>query len=205
MSLPQRKQIIKRVFDFILATIGLILSSPLWLITSVAIKIEDGGQIFFNQKRWGRYGTVITVRKFRSMVSNAGNHQAKSNDPRVTRVGKFMRATGIDELPQLLSILKGEMSLVGPRALAVQEVLYDKNGGVIQYKDIPGFKKRLEVRPGLTSLSTVYRKKNIHPSEKFKYDLKYIHDQSFGLDLKLIFLSLLISIRGKWESRGNKL
>ena len=197
--------LLKRPFDFILSTLGIFLSSPLWLLISIAIKLEDWGNIFFVQDRWGRYGAVIKVRKFRTMMPHADNHSAKENDHRVTRVGKLLRATGMDELPQLLSIWKGDMSLVGPRALAVDEILFDEGGNQIQYQDIPGFWERLSGRPGLTSISTVYERKDIRPRKKFRYDILYIKKQSFWLDLYLVLMSFWISIRGKWESRDGKL
>lgn len=203
-----KEPILKRPLDFVLSSIGLILSAPLWLAIALAIKLEDGGPVFYTQERWGKGVSRIMVRKFRTMTPDAdkkfGNIQAKENDDRTTRVGRVLRATGMDELPQLLNIWKGDMSFVGPRALAVDEIVHDENGNALRYEEIPGFHKRLSVRPGLTGIATVYRPKDIHPQDKFHHDLLYIEKQSFWLDLCLITLSFWISIRGKWETRGSK-
>lgn len=203
-----RQHLLKRPLDLMLVCIGLVLSAPLWLMVALAIKLEDGGPVFYTQKRWGRGGIQFQVCKFRTMVPDAerlfGTVQATENDRRVTRVGRVLRAMGLDELPQLVNILKGEMSLVGPRALAVNEILRDQDGRVLRYEEVPGFCERLAVRPGLTSLATVYKPKDIHPLDKFQYDLRYVREQSLWLDLRLIALSIWISLRGRWETRGTK-
>jgi lipopolysaccharide/colanic/teichoic acid biosynthesis glycosyltransferase len=111
---------------------------------------------------------------------------------------------GLDELPQMISIFRGEMSLVGPRALAVGEILHDDEGRRVAYEEIPDFWKRLSVRPGLTGVTTIYKPKDISPRKKFRYDLLYIRKQSFWLDLRLILMSFLISFRGRWEHRERK-
>jgi lipopolysaccharide/colanic/teichoic acid biosynthesis glycosyltransferase len=111
---------------------------------------------------------------------------------------------GLDELPQVINIFRGEMSFVGPRSLAVGEIVRDGRGNVVEYEDVPFFWERLSVRPGLTGLATVYLPKDVPPLRKFRYDLLYIRKQSFWLDLRLIFLSFWISFRGKWETRGKK-
>ena len=111
---------------------------------------------------------------------------------------------GLDELPQLLNILWGEMSFVGRRSLAIGEIVKDEKGRVVKYEDIPGFWERLRVRPGLTGLATIYIPKDATPRRKFRYDLLYIRKQSFWIDLRLITLSFWISFRGKWETRGKK-
>jgi len=103
-----------------------------------------------------------------------GLKQATENDPRITRVGRILRAMGLDELPQLLNIFWGEMSFVGPRSLAIGEVVRDEKGHTVQYEDIPGFRERLRARPGLTGLATIYVRKDIPPRHKFRYDLLYI-------------------------------
>lgn len=208
-SAPARPEpLLKRPLDFVLSTIGLVLSSPLWLLIAIAIKLDDGGDIFYEQERWGRGGRTFTVRKFRTMVMNAdekyGIKQAAEDDDRITRVGRLLRATGMDELPQLLAIWRGEMSLVGPRALAIGEKVTDRNGELVTYEQLSGFRERLSVTPGLTSIATIFIPKDAHPRRKFRYDLLYIRRQSFWLDVYLIALSLWISIRGKWETRGRK-
>lgn len=199
---------LKRSLDFIVASLALIISSALWLIFAVAIKIEDRGPVFYRQKRWGKNKNTVKVYKFRTMVVNAdekfGRFQALENDPRITRVGKFLRATSLDEMPQILNIWKGEMSWVGPRALPINEVQVKEENGSLPDEEIPGFDLRCRVRPGLTGMAQVYAPRDVPRRHKFRYDLIYIQNQSFLLDLKLIFLSLWITLRGKWESRGRK-
>ncbi|MFQ6616832.1 MAG: sugar transferase [Fidelibacterota bacterium] len=204
-----REPVLKRPLDIFLATIGLILSSPLWGIVSLMIYIKDGPPVFYSQKRWGKNGVQFDILKFRTIVPDSderyGIRQATENDQRITSLGRFLRSAGMDELPQLLNILRGDMSIVGPRPLAVGEALYDDSGRSVKYEDFPGFQERLTVRPGLTSPATIYRPKDTDPSTKFDQDLAYVRDQSIWLDLKLIAISLWVSLRGKWETRGKKL
>lgn len=195
----------KRALDVALAGMMLLFSAPIWLLVAVAIKLEDGGPVFFEQERWGRGGATFRVRKFRTMVQNAGLRQAEQNDSRITRVGRVLRACGMDELPQLLNILSGDMSFVGPRALAVGEKVRDESGLLVGYETVPGFWTRLAVRPGLTSVATIFIPKDSPPRRKFRYDLLYIRRQSLLVDLYLIGLSFWISFRGKWETRERKL
>ena len=161
------------------------------------------------QERVGRDGRIFKAIKFRSMIKNAedegGTVQAVENDPRVTNIGKFLRATAMDELPQLVNILIGDMSFVGPRALRPEEKEVYGNNKDTRIEDIPGFTERLRVRPGLTGMAQVYLPTDALRKEKFRYDQDYIKDQSFFLDLKLIFLSFWITFRGKWESRAKKI
>jgi lipopolysaccharide/colanic/teichoic acid biosynthesis glycosyltransferase len=199
---------LKRPLDVALSSLMLILSAPVSLLIALAIKLEDGGPVFYRQERWGRGGTRFRAYKFRTMVPHSdrvfGIKQAAENDARITRVGRVLRAMGLDELPQTISIFRGEMSFVGPRALAVGEILHDEKGRRLNYEEIPEFWKRLNVRPGLTGLTTIYKAKDISPRKKFRYDLLYIRKQSFWLDLRLIIVSFLISFRGKWEHRERK-
>ena len=198
---------LKRALDIGLAAIGLALSAPIWAIAALAIRLEDGGPVFYVQRRWGRGGTVFTVRKLRTMTipaTAAAVRQARENDERVTGVGRVLRAMGVDELPQLFNIVRGEMSLVGPRALAVDELVHDGTGTLVTYDRIPGFARRLAVRPGLTSPATLYLAKDAAPSRKFRYDLLYIRRRSLWLDVRLIALSLWVSLRGRWERRARK-
>lgn len=199
---------LKRWFDFIFASIGLVVSLPLWLMIGLAIKIEDGGPLLFPQKRWGKDKQPINVYKFRTMVVDAnekfGLLQAQENDPRITYVGKLLRATSLDEMPQLLNIWKGEMSWVGPRALPINEVQIREANGDLPDEAIPGFELRCKVRPGLTGMAQVYAPRDVPRRHKFRYDLIYIQHQNFWLDLKLIALSFWITFRGKWENRGRK-
>jgi lipopolysaccharide/colanic/teichoic acid biosynthesis glycosyltransferase len=203
-----QEPLLKRPLDIILSSVMLILSVPLVLPITLAIKLEDGGPVFYCQKRWGRSGKSFMAYKFRTMRPNAdeefGIVQAKENDPRITRVGRILRSMGLDELPQIINIFLGEMSFVGPRSLAVGEKINDSKNHQVQYEDITGFRERLYVRPGLTGLATIYIPKDTTPRHKFRYDLLYIRKQSFCLDLYLIVLSFWISFRGKWETRSKK-
>jgi lipopolysaccharide/colanic/teichoic acid biosynthesis glycosyltransferase len=178
------------------------------LACAVAIKLEDGGPIFHVQERWGKGKKPITVYKFRSMVvepeSTGGSVQAKSGDPRITGVGRFLRATSLDELPQLLNIWRGEMSWVGPRALPINEVQLNADDNAPD-EVIPGFDERCRVKPGLTGIAQVYAPRDVPRRQKFRYDRLYIRHQSFWLDFKVIVLSFWITFRGRWEHRGGKL
>jgi lipopolysaccharide/colanic/teichoic acid biosynthesis glycosyltransferase len=193
----------------VLSTLGLLCSAPLWPFIALAIKLEDGGPVFYGQERWGRAGGIIRLWKFRTMRVDAnatlGSKPAQARDPRVTRVGGVLRKTGLDELPQLISIWRGEMSLVGPRALAVSESYQTADRRMIRYEEVPGFAERLQVRPGLTGLAAIYLAKDAQPEERFRLDIEYVGRQSFTLDLKLVALSVWISLRGRWEDRGGKL
>ena len=199
---------IKRLFDALLAAAGLIVSFPLWILIPLAIKIEDGGPIFYPQDRVGLRGRVFAALKFRSMRPNAealtGPVQATENDPRVTRVGRILRATAMDELPQLVNILRGDMSFVGPRPLRPGEVDVRGDGQVTRLDEIPGYQERHGVRPGLTGLTQVYAPRDISRASKFRLDRLYIRRASFWLDLRLILLSFWITARGTWEVRGRK-
>jgi lipopolysaccharide/colanic/teichoic acid biosynthesis glycosyltransferase len=205
-DLAVKEPLLKRPLDVLLAAAMLVISAPVWGAISLAIKIEDGGPTFYRQERWGRDRTRIRVLKFRSMVSHSdrdfGVRQATENDRRVTRVGRFLRATGLDELPQLINILRGDMSFVGPRALATDE--RDADGVPIRYEGTPGFATRVLVRPGLTGLATIYLPKDASSLVKFHMDLLYVRRLSFWLDVRLIALSFWISFRGKWETRARK-
>jgi lipopolysaccharide/colanic/teichoic acid biosynthesis glycosyltransferase len=198
----------KRLFDIALSAAGLLISAPAWLVVALAIKTEDGGPVFYSQERVGRGGRIFRLLKFRSMIVDAeketGAVQATPDDPRVLKVGRLLRATAMDELPQLVNILKGDMSFVGPRALRPQEQEVLGNPGVLAIDQIPGYDRRLAVTPGLTGLAQVYLPADAPRSKKFRYDLLYIRRQFFCLDLKLILLSFLITFKGKWEHRGKK-
>jgi len=199
---------LKRAFDLILALIGLLLSSPVWLIIATLIKLEDHGPVFYSHDRVGKGGERFKSWKFRSMVPASdekfGPLQAGEDDERITRVGRILRATAMDELPQLWNISKGEMSFVGPRALLPKEIEVKGNGEAVPSEGIPGFWERQSVRPGLTGLAQVYASRDIPRRYKFRYDLIYIQNRSFWLDLKMLTLSFWITFRGKWEHRGEK-
>jgi lipopolysaccharide/colanic/teichoic acid biosynthesis glycosyltransferase len=203
-----REPLLKRPFDIFLSFTGLIFSLPLWFLFGLLITIEDGWPIFYTQERVGRNGRIFKAIKFRSMIGDAerdtGPVQSMEHDPRVTRTGRIMRATAMDELPQLFNILKGDMSFVGPRALRPKEREVYGTHEESDIEDIPGYQERLAVRPGLTGVAQVYLPTDALRKAKFQYDIEYIRNQSFLFDLKLIFLSFWITFRGKWESREKK-
>jgi lipopolysaccharide/colanic/teichoic acid biosynthesis glycosyltransferase len=190
---------VKRLFDFFLAAIGIIFFSPIALISALMIKIEDGGPPLYVQERWGKGGKKFKAYKFRTMTPDAdkkfGLRPAQENDVRVTQVGRFLRATAMDELPQLINILKGDMSFVGPRALAVREL----------DPSMPGFLQRHQIRPGLTGPAQIHAPRSVSLKEKFDYDFSYIETRTFLGDLGLLSASLWITARGKWESRQKKI
>jgi lipopolysaccharide/colanic/teichoic acid biosynthesis glycosyltransferase len=161
--------------------------------------------VFFPQERVGLNGRVFEVLKFRSMVAGAealsGPVQAEEHDPRVTRVGRMLRATALDELPQLWNILIGDMSFVGPRPLRPGEIDRAGEGRPVALADIPGYVRRHSVRPGLTGLAQVYAPRDVPRAEKFRLDLQYLDEAGLWLDLKLLILSLWITARGEWENR----
>ena len=197
----------KRMFDAALASIGLALSAPVSLVCASLIKLEDGGPVFYAQERVGLGGHTFRALKVRSMRPDAeertGPLQARDGDARVTRIGRVMRATALDELPQLWNILRGDMSFVGPRALRPGEI--EREGDqLVALEAVPGYGRRIGVRPGLTGIAQVYAPRDISRRYKFKYDALYVRQQSFWLDIRLILLSFWISFRGRWESRGRK-
>jgi exopolysaccharide biosynthesis polyprenyl glycosylphosphotransferase len=189
LSLTIEQKIVKRILDLIIAVIGLIILSPILLIVSLLIKLSDGGKIFYSQERITDDAKIFKVLKFRSMVVNAeklsGPVLASEDDPRVTKIGRFIRATRIDELPQIINILKGEMSVVGPRP----ERPYYVNKFT---KEISDYKYRTLVRAGLTGLAQVLGKYNTMPEDKVRYDIMYIKNYSILLDIKLIFQTIKI-------------
>ena len=198
----------KRALDVLLSSFGLIASAPLWLVLAAAIKAADGGPIFYGQERVGRGGRVFRALKFRSMRTDAealsGAVQATAADPRVTSVGRVMRATAMDELPQLWNIMRGDMSFVGPRALRPGEIEAEGDGRLVRLEDVPGFEHRITVRPGLTGIAQVYARRDIPRRQKFRYDRLYVNRRSWLLDVRLILLSFWISVHGTWEARGRK-
>ncbi|PEF41188.1 multidrug MFS transporter [Bacillus sp. AFS094228] len=192
----------KRLIDIFGSIIGLILLSPIFLIVAILIKIEDPkGPVFFKQARVGKGETEFQMYKFRSMVSNAeeqlkdllalnevsGAMFKMKNDPRITKIGKFIRRTSIDELPQLWNVLKGEMSLVGPRPPVLREIdeysSYDK--------------QRLLVTPGCTGLWQVSGRSNLTFNMMVELDLKYINQRTIYFDIKIIFKTLFVLFGSK--------
>lgn len=198
----------KRLFDIVVSGAGLIVFSPVAMLIAIAIKLEDGGPVFFTQERVGRGCTAFKAYKFRSMVVDAerltGAVQAAVNDPRVTRVGRVLRATAFDELPQLWNILRGDMSVVGPRPLRPGESDTTAEGIQLPLSAIAGYERRHRVRPGLTGIAQVHAPRDLPRTGKFRYDLLYQRKSGFCLDLKLIAQSFWITARGRWEDRGPK-
>jgi len=204
-----RARFLKRPLDIALSGLGLILSSPLWVVFSFLIWIRDKGPIFYLQERVGKGGRIFKAIKFRSMIKDAekgrGAVQAVENDPRVTGIGRIMRATAMDELPQLVNIFKGDMSFVGPRALRPEEKEVRGDGQVRRLDEFPGYRERLAIRPGLTGLAQVYLPGDAPRRKKFRYDRLYIRRMSFWRDLGIMALSFWITFRGRWESRQKKI
>jgi lipopolysaccharide/colanic/teichoic acid biosynthesis glycosyltransferase len=198
----------KRALDVVLSGAGLLASAPVWAAIAAAIKLEDGGPVFYQQERSGRNGVPFPVWKFRSMIPDAeavtGAVQSGEHDPRVTRAGRLLRMTAMDELPQLWSIFRGDMSFTGPRALRPGEIESLGNGEMELLEDVPGFAARASVLPGLTGIAQIYAPRDIPRRHKFKYDLLYVRRQSIWLDVRLILLSFWITARGSWEVRGKK-
>ena len=184
MSFEQR--IIKRLMDIAIASLGLLITSPILLITAVAIKLEDGGPVFFKQNRATYAGRVFQVIKFRSMkVEGSVNRSVTKNDDRITKVGRVIRKFRIDELPQLINVLRSDMSIVGPRP----EMLENVNKYTA---DLPEFSYRLRAKAGLTGYAQIYGKYNTSPKDKLIMDLTYIAQYSIKLDVKLILRTILV-------------
>lgn len=179
---------VKRLFDIVISFLGVLILSPVFVIAAIAIKLCDGGPVLFKQERLTLNGKRFWIYKFRSMVLNAekeGARLASQNDDRITPVGKVIRALRIDELPQLWNILKGDMSIVGPRP--------ERPEIAEEYmKDVPEFGLRLKVKAGLTGYAQVYGKYNTTPEDKLKLDLLYITQRSLVFDLKIVFYTFKI-------------
>ncbi|MBE6960031.1 MAG: exopolysaccharide biosynthesis polyprenyl glycosylphosphotransferase [Ruminococcaceae bacterium] len=185
-GLHMEQRIIKRGFDILVSAFVLLLTSPIFLLTAIAIKLEDGGHVFYRQPRATYGGRVFNVIKFRSMrEANSVNVSVTKNDDRITKVGKFIRKFRIDELPQLINVLKGDMTLVGPRP----EMLENVEKYTCQ---LPEFSYRLWVKAGLTGMAQIYGKYNTSPKEKLALDIAYIEQYSLLLDLRLFLRTLLV-------------
>jgi lipopolysaccharide/colanic/teichoic acid biosynthesis glycosyltransferase len=190
-------------FDLGLLALAHLFLLPLWLLLWISIPlliwIGDRGPVFYKQERTGKNGKVFTLLKFRTMVPGAdrtGPAWTVHDDPRVTRAGRLLRRTALDELPGLISILKREMSFVGPRALATEEHQRLE-------QQVPGFAERLQVLPGLTGLAQVYDLTD-DAQEKFRYDLEYLQRMGPWLDIKLLTLSVANTLGRRWDRRGGK-
>jgi len=182
---------VKRLFDIAAVVIALLLTFPLFLLIAIAIKTTSKGTILFLQDRVGKDAKIFKLYKFRTMVPGAINMSqglaVSEKDPRITKVGSFLRKTSLDEIPQLLNVLKGNISLVGPRPTVPQHLEYY---GEFEHR-------RLEIKPGITGLAMVRGRASIPWSERIKYDVEYVDNFSLWLDLKIILQTLWIVLRRK--------
>ena len=185
----QLEKIVKRLFDIVFSLVLLVLTSPILLVTALAVHFQDGGPVFYKQTRLTQYGKTFEIIKFRSMRVDAekvgGAQLAKDHDERITKVGNFIRATRLDELPQLINILKGDMSVVGPRPERPEIA------AKIEAK-LPEFRYRLKVKAGLTGYAQVYGKYNTKLKDKLLFDLIYIENYSMLMDIRIMFLTFKI-------------
>lgn len=201
------QRFVKRLMDIVISALALLIASPVLCLVAVAIKMEDGGPVFYKQKRLTRGGKEFNILKFRSMIPDAEKKtgavlSAGESDDRITKVGRFVRATRLDEFPQLINILKGDMSIVGPRPerrVFVEEFC----------KKMPEFAYRMKVKGGLTGFAQIYGKYNTSPYDKLRLDLMYIENYSLQMDLKLIILTIKImfskdSTEGEEVTRENE-
>ena len=194
--------ILKRFIDIIIGTIGLIICIPIFIIIGIAIKIDSKGPVFFKHKRIGKHGKKLEIYKFRTMIENAEEamknfteEQKKEfaenfkleNDPRVTRVGKILRKTSLDELPQIINILKGEMSIIGPRPVVRSEL--EKYGS--------NQDKFLSVAPGLTGYWAANGRSDVSYEERMALELYYVNNRSLILDMKIFFKTIVSVLKGR--------
>ena len=197
---------LKRLLDLSMVFGGLLfpLLWPLWIVIIFIIPsliwLEDRGPIFYSQNRIGKNKKIFKVYKFRTMIPDAekisGAVWSTKNDPRITKIGHILRKTALDEIPQLLNIIKGEMSFVGPRAERPE--LHNEFT-----KTIPEFDERLKVTPGLSGLAQIRGSYDLEPSEKIKFDIEYIEKMSLFFDIKIIIFSVFNSIFARWDSPEN--
>lgn len=175
------RKIIKRIIDFIFAIILLIITSPLLILSAVAIKIESKGPVFFKQKRIGKDNEEFIIYKFRSMmIETEKNENELSDSERLTKTGNFLRKTSLDEIPQALNIIKGEMSFIGPRPLPIIYLPYYTEEELIRHN----------VRPGISGLAQVNGRSGLQWEDRFKYDLDYVNKLSFKEDIKIFFKTI---------------
>ncbi|MBO5020082.1 MAG: exopolysaccharide biosynthesis polyprenyl glycosylphosphotransferase, partial [Clostridia bacterium] len=187
-GLTAEQQLIKRICDIVISAVGLIIAGPIMIICAIAIKFDDGGPVFFKQNRITKNGKIFNVIKFRSMIVDAdkdGAKKAVNDDERITRVGKVIRACRMDELPQLINVLKGDMSMVGPRPERIENVYEYTNAH-------PEFELRHRVKGGITGYAQIYGKYNTSPEDKLNMDLIYIETYSLLKDLKLLILTFKV-------------
>ena len=190
----------KTLFDLIILTCSHVILAPifalLWIFIPTAIWIEDRGPVFYTQNRLGKNGKLFKLYKFRSMIPNAekgtGAVLAAENDLRVTKVGKFIRERALDELPQVINLWKGDISLVGPRPER-PELMCDI------VRELPSYVERLIVKPGLTGIAQVYGRYTTNPRHKLMYDHIYIRKMNPILDIKLLVSSVVLTLKAKWQ------
>ena len=189
MHLSFEMRFIKRFIDLVVSTIGLVIAAIPMLLVALIVKLQDGGPVFYKQERFKRDNKPFYILKFRSMIHKQTEEMeqtlATRNDKRITKFGKFIRATRLDELPQLLNVFKGEMTLVGPRPF-MKSVVDEATA------NNPDFRYRSNVKPGITGLSHVYGRYDTTPEERLRYDLLYVRRCSLWLDLKIIFLTIIV-------------
>ena len=188
---------IKRQIDILGSLIGLIILLPLFFIISIIIKLDSPGPIFFKQERVGKDGKIFKIWKFRTMIANQKNFnfsineirklEADNNDPRVTKIGHFLRRFAIDELPQLINILKGDMSFIGPRPYFMQRIHYNEEL----------LKERTKIKPGSISLAVIKGGVKLSEEEILKLDLEYIKKQSISLDFYILLKAIILILSGK--------
>lgn len=188
-GLTFEQKFVKRMMDIIISILVLVISSPIMLIIAILIKVYDGGPVMFRQERCTINGKIFRIHKFRSMIVDAEKEgksiPATDDDPRITPIGKFIRKTRLDELPQMIDILVGNMSVVGPRPERIEHV-------EAYTEDIPEFEYRLKVKGGLTGFAQIYGKYNTTAYDKLKLDLMYIENYSLLMDIRLIFMTVKI-------------
>lgn len=197
-GLTFEQRVSKRAMDLLISIVGLIVTSPLMALCAILIKAEDGGKVFFKQKRATKDGKIFEVYKFRTMKeAGSVNRSVTSDDDRITKVGKYLRKFRIDELPQIINIFKGEMSVVGPRPEMIENV--------DQYtQELPEFSYRLRVKAGLTGFAQIAGKYNTSPKDKLVMDLMYIEQYSIWLDIKLIFQTLTVFLKASDSTEAFK-
>lgn len=181
-------RILKRSLDIIVSLVGLILTSPFWIIFAILIYLEDKGPVFFTQKRMTKNNREFNIIKFRTMKVNVENRSVTKNDDRITKIGHFLRKIRMDELPQILNILIGDMSVVGPRPEMLENV-------EAYTKEMPEFDLRLRVKAGLTGYAQIFGKYNTTPKDKLILDLMYIENYSIFLDIKLILQTVMVFLK----------
>ncbi len=179
------QRIVKRLMDIGISALALIITSPILLISAICIKRNDGGKVLFKQKRATVHGKVFVIYKFRTMHENVKNYSVVGDDDRVTSVGKFLRKYRIDELPQFYNILRGDMSLVGPRPEMLENV-------EDYTKEMPEFRYRLRMKAGLTGYAQIIGKYNTSSKDKLMLDLMYIENYSILKDIQLLFQTIMV-------------